>query len=370
MEPDGRGDSGVVAVAGEALIDLLPRGDQGLFEAVPGGSPANVAVGLARLGVPTRMLARIADDALGQRLRVHLAGNGVDLSFAVRAPEPTSLAIVTMGPDGLADYDFRVEGTADWQWRDAELAGALDEQVLALHAGSLALTMPPGAAVLADLLARARDGATVSYDPNCRPLLMGSPEQVRDQVDRLVALADVVKASADDLAWLLPGRAAGEVAVEWLARGPAIVAITLGAAGAVAAAARTGTVRRAAPRVEVGRHRRRRRRLHERPARRPARPRPARRPAARGAARDRPGDAGPRARPGGAGGDHHLHPQRRAATHRGRAARRAAGFRERVELSPAVHRVASLSGALPGDGLADARRGPVGSRAGAGAARG
>jgi fructokinase len=156
-----------------------------------------------------------------------------------------------MGPDGLADYDFRVGGTADWQWRDAELAGALDEQVVALHAGSLALTMPPGAAVLARLLARARDGATVSYDPNCRPPLMGSPEQVRDQVDRLVALADVVKASADDLAWLLPGRAAGEVAVEWLAKGPAIVAITLGAAGAVAAAARTGTIRRAAPRVEV-----------------------------------------------------------------------------------------------------------------------
>jgi fructokinase len=247
MEPDGP----VVAVAGEALIDLLPRGDQGLFEAVPGGSPANVAVGLARLGVPTRMLARIADDALGQRLRAHLAGNGVDLSFAVRAPEPTSLAIVTMGPDGLADYDFRVEGTADWQWRDAELAGALGGQVVALHAGSLALTMPPGAAVLADLLARARDGATVSYDPNCRPLLMGSPGQVRDQVDRLVALADVVKASADDLAWLLPGRAAEQVAVEWLAKGPAIVAITLGAAGAVAAAARTGTIRRAAPRVEV-----------------------------------------------------------------------------------------------------------------------
>jgi fructokinase len=247
MEADGP----VVAVAGEALIDLLPRGDQGLFEAVPGGSPANVAVGLARLGVPTRMLARIADDAFGRRLRAHLAGNGVDLSFAVRAPEPTSLAIVTMGPDGLADYDFRVEGTADWQWRDAELDGALDERVVALHAGSLALTMPPGAAVLADLLARARDGATVSYDPNCRPLLMGSPVQVLDQVDRLVALADVVKASADDLAWLLPGRAAEQVAVEWLAKGPAIVAITLGAAGAVAAAARTGTIGRAAPRVEV-----------------------------------------------------------------------------------------------------------------------
>jgi fructokinase len=251
MEPDRHDRSGLVAVAGEALIDFLPVGDQGLFEAVPGGSPANVAVGLARLGVPARMLARIADDSLGQRIRAHLAGNRVDLSFAVHAPEPSSLAIVTMGPDGLADYDFRVQGTADWQWRDAELAGALDEGVLALHAGSLALTMPPGAAVLRRLLARARASATISYDPNCRPLLMGSPEQVRDQVDDLIAFADVVKASADDLAWLLPGRTAEEVAGEWLAKGPAIVAITLGAGGVVAAAARTGIIRRAARQVRV-----------------------------------------------------------------------------------------------------------------------
>ena len=96
MEPDRHDRSGVVAVAGEALIDFVPVG-QGLFEAVPGGSPANVAVGLGRLGVPVRMLARIADDSLGQRIRAHLAGNRVDLSFAVHAAEPSSLAIVAVG---------------------------------------------------------------------------------------------------------------------------------------------------------------------------------------------------------------------------------------------------------------------------------
>jgi fructokinase len=251
MEPDRHDRSGVVAVAGEALTDFVPVRDQGLFEAVPGGSPANVAVGLARLGVPARMLARIADDSLGRRIRAHLAGNRVDLSFAVHAAEPSSLAIVTVGQDGLADYDFRVQGTADWQWRDQELAGALDDGLLALHAGSLALTMPPGAAVLRRLLARARATATISYDPNCRPLLMGSPERVRDQVDDLIALADVVKASADDLAWLLPSRAPEEIVGEWLAKGPAIVAITLGADGVVAAAPGTGTIRRAARHVVV-----------------------------------------------------------------------------------------------------------------------
>jgi fructokinase len=245
------GGPGVVAVAGEALVDFVPAGRPGLFEAAPGGSPANVAVGLARLGAEVRLLARIADDLLGHRIRAHLAGNGVDLAYAVRAAEPTSLAIVAVGRDGVVEYDFRVEGTADWQWRDHELAGALDGEVVALHAGSLALTMAPGADALQRLMARARDTITVSYDPNCRPLLMGSPEAVRGRIEALVGLADVVKASADDLAWLLPGRAPEQVAEAWLAKGPAMVVITLGPAGLLAATRQAGVLRRPGRAVEV-----------------------------------------------------------------------------------------------------------------------
>jgi len=247
----GPGAPGVVAVAGEALVDLVPAGRPGLFEAAPGGSPANVAVGLARLDVPVRMVARIADDLLGRRIRAHLADNGVDLAFAVRAEEPSSLAIVALGQDGGAEYDFRVQGTADWQWRDDELTGVLDDRVLALHTGSLALTMQPGADVLRRLLERARGAATVSYDPNCRPLLMGARDHVRRRVEGLVALADVVKASAEDLLWLLPGRAPEEVAETWLGTGPAVVAVTLGPDGVVAAARQAGIVRRPGRRVAV-----------------------------------------------------------------------------------------------------------------------
>jgi fructokinase len=245
------GAAGVVAVAGEALVDFVPAGGPGVFRAAPGGSPANVAVGLARLEVPTRLLARIADDLLGHRLRAHLEGNGVDLSFAVRAAEPTSLAIVAVGRDGVVEYDFRVEGTADWQWHDHELAGALDGPVVALHAGSLALTMPPGADVLQRLLADARQAVTVSYDPNCRPLLMGSPDAVRGRIEALVALADVVKASADDLDWLLPGRPPEQVAEAWLARGPSLVVITLGPSGLLAATRQAGVLRAPGRVVEV-----------------------------------------------------------------------------------------------------------------------
>jgi fructokinase len=144
-----------------------------------------------------------------------------------------------------------VDGTADWQWSDEELAAIPDERVVALHAGSLAAVLRPGAAAVRRLIERARCSATISYDPNCRPLLMGDPEAVREQVECLVGLADVVKASAEDVAWLLPGRAPADVASAWLARGPSVVAITLGADGAVAIAPGTGAVWRPGRQVEV-----------------------------------------------------------------------------------------------------------------------
>lgn len=246
-----RAARGTVAVAGEALIDLVPAGGPDDYRAAPGGSPANVAVGLARLGVPARMLARLADDPFGRRLRAHLATNGVDLSHAVAASEPTSLAIVSVGERGSVEYDFRVTGTADWNWRDDELAGALDGELVALHTGSLAMTMPPGADALLRLVERARPRVTISYDPNCRPLLMGAPDVVRPRVERLVALADVVKVSADDLEWLLPGRSLEEVVTGWLALGPALVVITLGPFGVVAATRDAGIVRRPGRAVNV-----------------------------------------------------------------------------------------------------------------------
>ncbi|MEV1295865.1 carbohydrate kinase [Pseudonocardia sp. NPDC049635] len=259
----GRAPRGTIAVAGEALVDIVPapvqrgadadrasiqRGAdadrasiQHYWELAPGGSPANVAVGLARLEVPARMLARLADDLLGRRLRDHLAANGVDLSHAVEADEASSLAIIELADDGQAIYDFRVEGTADWQWTPDELAGALDDgpagPVVAVHSGSLALTTAPGAEVLRELMASAVDTATVSYDPNFRPLLMGSPDEVLPGVHELLGLADVVKVSEEDLAWLHPGREPGDVVGEWLELGPAVVVVTLGANGVLAGTA-------------------------------------------------------------------------------------------------------------------------------------
>ena len=197
-----------------------------------------MAVGVSRLGVAARMLARIAEDPLGQRLRDHLGSNGVQLDHVVTATEQTSMAMVMVGADGGPTYDFRVAGTADWQWTAAELANALDPgpsgPVVALHSGSLALTTPPGDAALRALMARAAETATVSYDPNCRPALMGKAADVLTGVHELLAVADVVKVSLEDLAWLMPGFTPEEILEDWLGRGPALVAITLGGDGVTA----------------------------------------------------------------------------------------------------------------------------------------
>ena len=221
--PHGNG-AGVIAGAGEALVDLVPAPVGGYFEIAPGGSPANVALGLARLGVPARLLARIADDMLGKRIREHLTHNGVQLDHAVAAREQTSLAMVSLDADGVPAYDFRISGTADWQWTPAEVADALETgasgPIVALHSGSLALTTAPGDAVLRDLMMRASETVTISYDPNCRPMLMGNPKDVLVGVHSLLGVADVVKVSSEDLHWLVPDLTPEQVVDDWLSRGP------------------------------------------------------------------------------------------------------------------------------------------------------
>ncbi len=219
-----------VAVAGEAIVDLVATGPDGQYLALPGGSPANVAVGLARLGVPTRMLARVSGDPFGRTLRAHLEVNGVDTASVVRAAEPSSLAIVHHGAD---DYDLRIGGTADWQWTDEETAGAVEGAPLALHVGSLAMVVPPGADVLARLARRARTQATVSYDPNCRPAVMERFADARDRVEALMRAADIVKISDADLEWLRPGADPEGFAGELLSAGVCVVAVTRGPAGSI-----------------------------------------------------------------------------------------------------------------------------------------
>jgi len=219
-------------VLGEALIDLVDAGDHRRFTAHPGGSPLNVAVGLARLGHPTSMLARLATDGFGQLLRQHALASGVILDSAPTASEPTTLAVASLDDAGRADYAFYINGTADWQWTAPELILPADSEVL--HFGSLASWLPPGDALIAEFAARAGRGALVSYDPNVRPRLLGEPRRARALVERNIATAHLVKASDEDARWLYPGDSLEVVARRWLGLGPALVVLTLGPDGATA----------------------------------------------------------------------------------------------------------------------------------------
>jgi fructokinase len=219
-------------VVGEALIDLsASAADDGSYLARPGGSPLNVAIGLARLGQPTAFAGRLSDDPFGTILHAHLARSGVDLRHVVGAREPSTIALVEI-TDGHARYRFTAGG-ADFRWTEDELS-FLPAGARALHFGSLTSWLPPGDSVLAAAVARiGRLGPVlVSYDPNIRPALQPDVDGARQQAESAIQLAHVVKASLDDVRYLYPDREPAAVARTWLDLGAALVIVTAGADGA------------------------------------------------------------------------------------------------------------------------------------------
>ncbi|MBT0992832.1 carbohydrate kinase [Cellulomonas sp. DKR-3] len=231
-------------VIGEALIDVVERAD-GTRDQHPGGSPANVALGLGRLGRAVELLTWLGEDAEGDLVRHHLRSSHVDVLVGDRSAIRTPIATAHLDNEGVATYEF------DLRW-DLPSAWEGDERVpLVVHTGSIATVLEPGAARVAHEVARRRPSSTVTYDPNLRPALMGSPEHAGPFVDAMVRLADVVKVSDEDLAWLHPGVAPAEIAEDWARRGPALVVVTHGGEGAFAATAAGARLQVAAPSVQV-----------------------------------------------------------------------------------------------------------------------
>lgn len=222
---------------GEALIDLVELDDDEPLLARPGGSPYNVAIGLARLGQPSSFVGRISRDPLGSVLRNHALRSGVDLAHAVETDDPSTVALVELDAAGTAQYRFGVHGTADFQWTVDELA-RLPKRFAAVHFGSLASWLQPGAAAVAQRVGELRAaGALVSYDPNVRPLLQPDRLAAREQVEQVIPLAHLVKTSEEDISWLRPDEPVVDVAKRWLGLGPAAVIVTRGTAGAIAVTA-------------------------------------------------------------------------------------------------------------------------------------
>jgi fructokinase len=232
-----------VTVLGECVADAftvpapepvsVSAPDELALRVLPGGGPANTAVALARLGTPARLLARLSDDVFGRLFRGHLEASGVDLSQAVRAGEPSTLAVAELDATGRAAYSFHAQGTADWQWTADELSATDLTSTACLHSGSLALVREPGGRVVEEFLLRTSATATICLDPNVRPLLV-APEVYRERLPRWCAIADVLRLSEDDLELLLPGCPIDRACDVWHAAGARLVVVTLGGRGATA----------------------------------------------------------------------------------------------------------------------------------------
>ena len=230
-------------VIGESLIDLVQRPDGSAQEHV-GGSPANVAVGLARLGQDITFATLIGHDERGARIASLFEKEGVSLTEGSVGGRPTSVATSTLDATGAAAYSF------DLAWELTECQPL--DGVTHVHTGSIAATLEPGASAVLTTLQSARPSATISYDPNARPSMMGDPHEVRAKIEQLIGLSDVVKASDEDIAWLYDGAPLSDVLRLWGQLGPALMVVTRGDKGAVIGLSITGELTSVdAPVVEV-----------------------------------------------------------------------------------------------------------------------
>ena len=234
----------MIVCAGEALIDMLPRrtsAGEEAFAPYPGGAVLNTAVALGRLGVPTGFLSGLSTDLFGVILEGALEASDVDASLCVRSGRPSTLAFVRLS-DGQASYAFHDEGTALRMLMPDDLP-ALPEAASAVFLGGISLVGEPCAAAFEALAAREAGRRAIVLDPNVRPSFVTDEAAYRARIERMVALADAVKVSDEDLHWLMGAGAASDpggveetdaLAHALRERGPALVCVTRGAEGATA----------------------------------------------------------------------------------------------------------------------------------------
>jgi len=224
----------VIAVVGEALIDLIVDRAGGV-DARPGGGPFNTARTIARLGESAAFLGRLAGDGFGAMLRDRLEADGVLVGVPEPSSAPSTLAVADVDSAGLARYGFYLTGTAAADLDHVTLAGALatlaaaGHRTTALHVGTLGLVMEPIASGTERLIAaHLPQDVLLMADPNCRPGAIADRDAYLARLDRILRRTDVVKASVEDLAYLLPDAPPHEAAAILLKRGPRLVLVTDG----------------------------------------------------------------------------------------------------------------------------------------------
>ena len=217
----------MIVVAGEALVDLVPRGPH--LEPLPGGSPYNVAIALGRLRTPVGFLGRCSTDGFGRVLQERLEAEGVDLTLTELTDEPTTLALVHLDDRGQASYGFYLEGTSSAGMTELPQLAAAD----ALHVslGAVTLETVPAGETLRRLVEREAGRRVVCLDPNVRPRVIADLGSYAELMEQLVASCSLVKVSEEDLGHLYPDQGVEEVARRWAQAGPQLVVVTRGADG-------------------------------------------------------------------------------------------------------------------------------------------
>ncbi len=215
-------------VCGEALFDFFLNGEAGPgeahFDARAGGSPFNVAIGLARLGESSALMTGLSNDLMGGRLASVLKKEGVNADYLVRTDRKTTLSLVGLDANGSPAYAFYSTNSADTGVTIADLP-KLGADVIGLHFGSYSIAVAPVADTLAHLAANA-GGRFVSLDPNVRPTVEPEMSIWRKRTTVLASHADLIKISAEDIEILYPGKSHGELAQEWIDSGAGIVVVT------------------------------------------------------------------------------------------------------------------------------------------------
>ena len=225
-----------VLVIGEALVDVV-HGLNGEIKNIPGGSPANTAVALARLGTKTYMKARTSRDKFGTEIRNYLTNQNVNLDYSLVVDSPSSVIDALIQKDGSAIYEANLNGAADYGWTFTELNQEIDSEIQIIQLGSLTSYVEPGATNVEKWFTNLRQSNKylLTFDPNIRhPLVGQNEEDVRSRAKKLASLSHVVKASDEDLNWIFSNNNPKDSALKLIESGASLVVVTLGKNGAFA----------------------------------------------------------------------------------------------------------------------------------------
>ena len=224
----------MILSCGEALIDMLPRTTtlgEPAFSPYAGGAVFNTAIALGRLGAPSAFFSGISNDMLGHILTETLEASKVDTRYCARSDRPTTVAFVKL-VDGQATYAFYDENTAGRLLSQDQLP-ALPDSVSTLFFGGISLVNDPAASTYEALQTRESATRVTMIDPNIRPgFIAGKEAEYRARIERMIARADIVKLSDEDLHWLMGSGDISALSRQILEKGPKLVFITEGAAGA------------------------------------------------------------------------------------------------------------------------------------------